>query len=54
MGLPIIILFVFLGRAVGLPGASTGITAYIGDWDMAVLTERGDVWSTAVAQIFFS
>lgn len=31
-----------------------GNLRYIGKWDMAVLTERPDVWSTAVSQIFFS
>jgi len=50
MGLPIILLFVFLIRACTLEGASDGIKAYIGVWDVSVLRERGDVWSTAVAQ----
>jgi solute carrier family 6 GABA transporter-like protein 1 len=54
MGVPIVLLFVFLGRSVTLPGAQDGIKAYIGEWDMAVLTEKPDVWSTAVSQIFFS
>eukprot|EP00586_Coscinodiscus_wailesii_P000231 CAMPEP_0172481156 /NCGR_PEP_ID=MMETSP1066-20121228/6801_1 /TAXON_ID=671091 /ORGANISM="Coscinodiscus wailesii, Strain CCMP2513" /LENGTH=631 /DNA_ID=CAMNT_0013243169 /DNA_START=161 /DNA_END=2056 /DNA_ORIENTATION=- len=54
MGLPIILLFVFLGRSVTLPGAQDGIKAYIGQWDLSVLTEQPDVWSTAVSQIFFS
>ncbi|KAL7449030.1 hypothetical protein ACHAWC_001134, partial [Mediolabrus comicus] len=30
MGLPAILIFVFLGRAVSLPGSSDGINAYIG------------------------
>jgi solute carrier family 6 GABA transporter-like protein 1 len=54
MGLPIILLFVFLGKAVSLPGSENGIREYIGIWDMSVLTERPDCWSTAVSQIFFS
>lgn len=54
MGLPIILLFVFLGKAVSLEGANDGIVEYIGRWDMSVLTERPDCWSTAVSQIFFS
>ena len=54
MGLPIILLFVFLGKAYSLEGASDGIKAYIGEWDMSVLKERPEVWSTAVSQIFFS
>eukprot|EP00545_Synedropsis_sp_CCMP1620_P011504 CAMPEP_0119008526 /NCGR_PEP_ID=MMETSP1176-20130426/3760_1 /TAXON_ID=265551 /ORGANISM="Synedropsis recta cf, Strain CCMP1620" /LENGTH=674 /DNA_ID=CAMNT_0006960877 /DNA_START=57 /DNA_END=2081 /DNA_ORIENTATION=+ len=54
MGLPIVLLFVFLIRAVTLEGAGDGIEQYIGIWDMSVLTDRPDVWSTAVSQIFFS
>ncbi|KAL3909998.1 MAG: hypothetical protein SGARI_002333 [Bacillariaceae sp.] len=54
MGLPIVLLFVFLGKALTLPGASDGIEAYIGIWDMSVLTEQGEVWSVAASQIFFS
>lgn len=54
MGLPILLLFVFLGKAVSLEGSEDGIKEYIGRWDMAVLTEDPDVWSTAVSQIFFS
>ncbi|KAL3913435.1 MAG: hypothetical protein SGARI_000659 [Bacillariaceae sp.] len=54
MGLPILLLFVFLGKAVSLPGSELGIEVYIGTFDVSVLTERPDVWSTAVSQIFFS
>lgn len=36
MGLPIIIMFLFLGRAVSLPGSEDGIEKYIGEWDMQV------------------
>ncbi|KAG7355267.1 sodium:neurotransmitter symporter family protein [Nitzschia inconspicua] len=54
MGLPIILLFVFLGKAVTLEGSDDGIEAYIGIWDMSVLTEQGEVWSVAASQIFFS
>jgi solute carrier family 6 GABA transporter-like protein 1 len=54
MGFPIVLLFVFLGRAVSLDGSEDGIKEYIGIWDMSVLTERPDCWSTAVSQIFFS
>lgn len=54
MGLPIILLFIFLGRAVSLEGASDGIYECIGQWDLSVLSKQGDVWSTAVTQIFFS
>jgi solute carrier family 6 GABA transporter-like protein 1 len=54
MGLPILLLFVFLIKACTLEGAEDGIKAYIGEWDMSVLKDRPDVWSTAVSQIFFS
>jgi solute carrier family 6 GABA transporter-like protein 1 len=54
MGLPILLLFVFLIKACTLTGSSDGIKAYIGEWDMSVLKDRPDVWSTAVSQIFFS
>ena len=54
MGFPILLLFIFFFRGVTLDGASDGIKAYIGIWDMSVLRERGEVWSTAVSQIFFS
>jgi len=54
MGLPIILLFVFLGKAISLEGSEDGIKEYIGRWDMEVLTDRPDCWSTAVSQIFFS
>jgi len=54
MGLPAILIFVFLGRAVSLPGASVGINAYIGEWDMSVLVNQPECWSRAVSQIFFS
>mmetsp|Transcript_9210 Transcript_9210/g.16735 ORF Transcript_9210/g.16735 Transcript_9210/m.16735 type:complete len:168 (-) Transcript_9210:498-1001(-) len=54
MGLPIILLFVFLGKAVSLEGSEEGIEQYIGIWDMSVLTKQGEVWSVAASQIFFS
>mmetsp|Transcript_6076 Transcript_6076/g.7719 ORF Transcript_6076/g.7719 Transcript_6076/m.7719 type:complete len:626 (+) Transcript_6076:127-2004(+) len=54
MGFPILLLFLFFGRAVTLEGAGEGIQAYIGEWDMSVLHKQPDVWSTAVSQIFFS
>jgi solute carrier family 6 GABA transporter-like protein 1 len=54
MGIPIILLFVFLGKSVSLEGSEDGIREYIGIWDVSVLREQGDVWSVAVTQIFFS
>jgi SNF family Na+-dependent transporter len=54
MGLPVLIMLILLIRALTLPGASDGIHAYIGEWDLSVLVKKPDIWSTAVAQIFFS
>jgi solute carrier family 6 GABA transporter-like protein 1 len=54
MGIPIIVLATFLIKSLTLTGASDGIEIYIGEWDVSVLTERGDVWSAATTQIFFS
>mmetsp|Transcript_17843 Transcript_17843/g.40939 ORF Transcript_17843/g.40939 Transcript_17843/m.40939 type:complete len:677 (+) Transcript_17843:120-2150(+) len=54
MGLPIVLLFVFLGKALTLEGASDGVKEYIGIWDVSVLGTRGEVWSVACSQIFFS
>eukprot|EP00977_Amphora_coffeiformis_P002915 scaffold561_cov162-Amphora_coffeaeformis.AAC.16 len=54
MGLPVVLMFVFLGKALTLEGAEDGIEEYIGKWHVEVLREQGEVWSTAVSQIFFS
>jgi solute carrier family 6 GABA transporter-like protein 1 len=54
MGLPIIMLAILLIRALTLPGASKGINLYLGQWDLSVLVDQPDIWSTAVSQIFFS
>ena len=54
MGLPIIMLFILLIRALTLPGASNGVSVYFGNWDLKVLINEPDIWSTAVSQIFFS
>jgi len=54
MGIPIALIFIFLGKAVSLEGSSDGIREYIGIWDMSILTTEGEVWSVACSQIFFS
>lgn len=54
MGLPILLLFIFLFKGISLSGSSEGIKEYIGIWDMSVLTDQPAVWSEAVSQIFFS
>jgi len=53
-GFPMIVLFVFLGLAMNLEGAQSGIDVYIRQWDMSVLTSQPDIWSTACTQVFFS
>ena len=53
LGFPIIMLFVFLGRAVTLEGSDDGISAYLStDW--SVLVKHPEVWPKAVSQTFFS
>lgn len=54
MGIPIVLLFVFLGKALSLEGSGGGVKQYIGIWDMSVLSEKSEVWSVAASQIFFS
>mmetsp|Transcript_10865 Transcript_10865/g.15901 ORF Transcript_10865/g.15901 Transcript_10865/m.15901 type:complete len:590 (+) Transcript_10865:119-1888(+) len=55
MGFPIILLFLFLFRGVTLEGSSDGINLYIGNRsDITVLSNKPDVWTEAVTQIFFS
>ena len=54
MGLPLVLLFVFLGRALTLPGSEDGFDEYIHNSNWAVFTEKPDIWSTATTQIFFS
>lgn len=53
-GFPVIVLFMFLGRALTLEGAQVGIDAYIRQWDMSVLKTSPEVWSEACTQVFFS
>ena len=45
MGFPVVILFVFLGRAITLEGSGDGLEEYIGDSNWGVLTNRPEVWS---------
>lgn len=53
MGLPIIMLFVLIGRGVSLPNAVEGIKMYMGVWNGSKLGS-GAIWQGAVGQIFFS
>lgn len=54
VGLPIVFLFVLLGRAVTLDGADEGVKSYIGEWDVSELRTEPEVWTEAVTQVFFS
>lgn len=54
MGLPIVLLFVFLITGLTLEGSQDGVKQYIGIWDTSVLRTQGEVWSEAASQIFFS
>lgn len=51
---PVLLIFIFLIRTTTLEGAGTGVKEYIGIWDVSELHTRGEVWSTAVSQVFFS
>ncbi|KAH7305909.1 creatine transporter [Stachybotrys elegans] len=53
MGLPVVMLFVLLGRGVSLPNAGRGINYYIGSWNTEKLAD-GQIWQEALGQIFFS
>jgi solute carrier family 6 GABA transporter-like protein 1 len=53
MGLPIVMLFVLLGRSVSLPNAIDGIRYYVAEWHSEKLG-TGDIWQAACGQIFFS
>ena len=54
MGMPVLMLFILLIRALTLPGAIDGVHTYFGKWDLSILVKQPDIWSTAVSQIFFS
>ncbi|PGH29735.1 solute carrier family 6 (neurotransmitter transporter, GABA) member 1 [[Emmonsia] crescens] len=53
MGMPIVIVFILLGRGVSLPNAIDGIKLYVGHWDSSKLAS-GQIWQAAAGQIFFS
>jgi len=50
---PLITLAVLLFNSIGKDGASDGIEAYVGNWDLSALNEPV-IWQSAVGQIFFS
>ena len=54
MGLPILMLFILLARSLTLDGSSDGVHRYFGGYQLSILLEKPDIWSTAASQIFFS
>mmetsp|Transcript_139792 Transcript_139792/g.243374 ORF Transcript_139792/g.243374 Transcript_139792/m.243374 type:complete len:795 (-) Transcript_139792:289-2673(-) len=53
MPLPFILLAILMIRGLTLDGADIGIAAYLGNWDMSLLSDPG-IWTDAAGQIFFS
>lgn len=53
MGLPIVMTFVLIGRAVSLENAGAGIKLYFAQWNGEKLA-NGQIWQTACGQVFFS
>lgn len=53
MGLPIIMMFVLMGRALSLPNAIDGVRLYFAEWHGDKLA-NGQIWQAACGQIFFS
>lgn len=53
MALPILMTIVLLGRCVSLDNASRGIKLYFATWNGEKLAD-GQIWQTAIGQVFFS
>lgn len=53
MGLPIVMIFVLLGRSASLDNAARGIRYYFAEWHGEKLAS-GQIWQGACGQIFFS
>lgn len=53
MSLPIIMTIVLIGGSATLPDSIDGIKMYMGEWHSEKLA-TGDIWLSAVGQIFFS
>ncbi|KHN95486.1 creatine transporter [Metarhizium album ARSEF 1941] len=53
MGLPIIVMFVLMGRSLSLPNAIDGVRLYFAEWHGEKLAS-GQIWQAACGQIFFS
>ncbi|RYO81387.1 hypothetical protein DL764_009774 [Monosporascus ibericus] len=53
MGLPVVMVFILLGRALSLDNAVEGVKLYMGVWHGEKLA-GGAIWQAACGQIFFS
>lgn len=53
MGLPIIVIFILIGRGVSLPNAGRGVKMYFATWRGETLAQTG-IWQAAVGQVFYS
>ncbi|KAM5354304.1 hypothetical protein ACJ41O_000954 [Fusarium nematophilum] len=53
MGLPVVMTIVIVGRSLSLPNAGRGVKLYFGEWNGEKLAS-GEIWQTAVGQVFFS
>jgi len=53
MGLPIVMIFILLGRSASLDNAGRGVKYYFGEWHSEKLA-TGQIWQAACGQIFFS
>ena len=53
MGLPIVMIFILMGRALSLPNAIDGVKLYFAEWHSDKLA-KGGIWQAACGQIFFS
>lgn len=53
MGLPLVITIILVGRSCSLEGAGAGVKEFWGTWHGEKLA-RGEIWQTAVGQVFFS
>lgn len=53
MGLPIVMVFILMGRALSLDNAIDGVRMYFAEWHGDKLA-KGGIWQAACGQIFFS
>ena len=53
MGLPLIVLFVLVGRGASLPNARRGISLFWGEFNGGQLA-HGQIWQDAAGQVFYS